>query len=48
MKSQIIDFLLNKYLKKKKLHPKAGCMHGYFNTHSGFDEPLNDFKEYLE
>ncbi len=32
---------------KKKVHPKAGCMQGTFTIKQGFDEPLDDFKEYM-
>jgi len=32
----------------KKNHPKAGCMKGTFTLLPGFDEPLDDFKEYME
>ena len=54
LKSEIndyIDFLREKKLKKKvtpKKHPKAGCMKGTFKMSSDFDEPLEDFKEYME
>ena len=46
--SDYIEFLVNKYSKKKTLHPKAGCMQGNFNILPGFDESLDDFKEYME
>ena len=54
LKSEIndyIDFLREKKLKKKATslkHPKAGCMKGTFKMSSDFDEPLEDFKEYME
>ena len=42
------DFLLEKSKKaKKKKHPKAGCMKGTFKMLPGFDDPLEDFKEYM-
>jgi len=34
--------------KKSNIHPKAGCMKGTFTMHEDFDEPLEDFKEYME
>lgn len=34
--------------KKNKQHPKAGCMKGTFEIKEGFDEPLEDFREYME
>jgi hypothetical protein len=54
LKSEIndyIDFLREKKLKKKvtsQKHPKAGCMKGTFKMSPDFDEPLEDFKEYME
>ena len=54
VKTEIVDyleFLLSNRLKKKhhiEKHPKAGCMKGTFIIKPGFDEPLNDFKEYME
>ncbi len=54
LKSEInnyIDFLREKKLKKQvpsRKHPKAGCMKGTFKMSSDFDEPLEDFKEYME
>ena len=35
-------------LNSVERHPKAGCMKGTFNLNSGFDEPLEDFKEFME
>ncbi len=46
-----MDFLLTKRIitKKKSIkHPKAGCMKGTFKMSHDFDEPLDDFKEYME
>jgi hypothetical protein len=54
LKSEIndfVDFLREKNLKKKgasQIHPKAGCMKGTFKMLPDFDEPLRDFKEYME
>jgi Protein of unknown function (DUF2281) len=41
-----IEFLEKKY-QSNKLHPKAGCMKGTFKMTKDFDEPLDDFKEYM-
>jgi hypothetical protein len=42
------DFLLEKSKKiKKKKHPKAGFMKGKIKMLPGFDDPLEDFKEYI-
>jgi hypothetical protein len=41
-----IEFLEKKYNTAKK-HPKAGCMKGTFKMANDFDEPLDDFKEYM-
>ena len=49
--SDYMDFLISKRLHKKKFferHPKAGCMKGTFKMSPDFDEPLDDFKEYME
>jgi len=52
IKTEILDYmeyLIQKYKEKKiKKHPKAGCMKGIFKMKEGFDEPLDDFKEYME
>ena len=52
IKSEImdyVDFLINKKVKKAPfIHPKAGCMKGTFTMDPDFDEPLEDFKEYME
>ena len=54
--NDFLDFLLEKNKKlilddskgtKKKKHPKAGCMKGTFIMKDDFDEPLEDFKEYM-
>jgi hypothetical protein len=44
-----IDFLLNKEEKKQPLpKPKFGSAKGMFTMKPGFDDPLEDFKEYME
>lgn len=50
-----LDYLLMKskhnYENEKpanKKTPKAGCMKGTFLIKDDFDEPLEDFKEYME
>lgn len=51
LKSEVndfIDFLLTKrkaQLKKKS--PKFGCAKGQIYTSPDFDEPLEDFKDYM-
>lgn len=43
-----MEFLIKKYkTKKDQKHPKAGCMKGIFTIKDDFDEPLEDFKEYM-
>ena len=54
LKAEILDymdFLISRRLKKKNgfaKHPQAGCMKGTFKMSPDFDEPLDDFKEYME
>ena len=44
-----MEFLLLKHrLEKVKLHPKAGCMKGVFSIREDFNEPLDDFNEYMK
>ena len=49
--SDFIDFLLSKAIKDKKTEsiPKAkfGSGKGMFKINPGFDEPLEDFKDYM-
>lgn len=46
--SDFIDFLTSKSKKKpKKVKPKFGSGKGMFIMKPDFDEPLNDFKEYM-
>jgi hypothetical protein len=53
MKKEILDYLdflvLKKYQKNilSINHPKAGCMKGIFILSPDFDEPLDDFKDYM-
>jgi hypothetical protein len=54
MKAEIIDYMEFITTRKIKVkthfgkHPKAGCMKGTFVIHPDFDEPIADFKEYME
>lgn len=44
-----VEFLIQKYNRQNsKIHPKAGCMKGVFKMEPDFNEPLEDFKEYLK
>ena len=46
--SDFIDFLTMKSKKNpKKVKPKFGSGKGMFIMKPDFDEPLNDFKEYM-
>ena len=51
MKSEVndfIDFLMSKRTKEvKKNKPKYGCAKGQIEISDDFDEPLEDFKEYM-
>ncbi len=51
LKSEVndfVDFLLSKNKKKDTLRqPKFGCAKGLIYISPDFDEPLNDFKEYM-
>jgi uncharacterized metal-binding protein len=49
--SEYMDYLISKKLKKKdsiEKKPKAGFLKGTFFMSPDFDEPLDDFKEYME
>lgn len=50
--SDFIDFLATKANKYKsenhKSKPKFGSGKGIFIMHKDFDEPLDDFKEYMD
>jgi hypothetical protein len=44
-----MDYLFDKSKKNKDIkHPKAGCLKGIFKMTAGFDEPIEDFKEYMQ
>jgi Protein of unknown function (DUF2281) len=51
LKSEVndfVDFLLNKRIKRiKKKSPKFGCAKGLIYISPDFDEPLEDFKDYM-
>ena len=43
-----VDFLLSKQKSKESTKPKkAGLAKGLIKMKEGFDDPLNDFKEYM-
>ena len=47
--SDFMEFIIHKHKpKKSKVHPKAGCMKGIFKMSSDFNEPLDDFNEYMK
>lgn len=53
MKREVMDFIeflmkKNKKPSKRKKERKFGCAKGMFTMHPDFDEPLTDFKEYME
>lgn len=44
-----MEFLIQKHKHQSiKIHPKAGCMQGVFKMSTDFNEPIDDFKEYME
>jgi hypothetical protein len=46
--SDFVEFLIQKQKSMEaKVHPKAGCMKGIFKINAGFNDPLEDFKEYM-
>jgi len=47
--NDFIDFLLSKQKKNKTevSHPQFGCAKGRFKMSADFDEPLDDFKDYM-
>ncbi len=51
LKSEVndfVDFLLSKRKKKiRKKQPKFGCAKGQIYMSPDFDEPLEDFKDYM-
>uniref|UniRef100_Q3ATX0 DUF2281 domain-containing protein n=1 Tax=Chlorobium chlorochromatii (strain CaD3) TaxID=340177 RepID=Q3ATX0_CHLCH len=43
-----VDFLKTKSQSKSKITEREfGCAKGLFTIHDDFDEPLDDFKEYM-
>jgi hypothetical protein len=43
-----MEFLIQRHKpQKKQIHPKAGCMQGVFQMRYDFNEPLDDFNEYM-
>lgn len=47
--NNFIDFLMSKKkIKKSEKKPKFGCAKGKIFISEDFDEPLDDFKEYME
>ena len=46
--NDFIDFLINKKSKsEKKKRAKFGIVKGQFKMSADFDDPLDDFKEYM-
>ncbi len=46
--SDFVEFLIQKQKSSNlKVHPKAGCMKGVFKMSADFNEPLEDFKDYM-
>lgn len=45
--NDFVDFLLSKRKKEKKKQPQYGCAKGQIYMSPDFDEPLEDFKEYM-
>ncbi len=44
-----MEFLIHKHKPQIiKNHPKAGCMKGTFTVSTDFNEPLDDFNEYMK
>jgi len=54
IKGEVLDYIEflssknNNPNKIKRTHPKAGCMKGTFLIGQGFDDPIPDFKDYME
>ena len=47
--NHFIEFLLQKQKNQEKnKKPQFGCAKGKFRMSADFDEPLEDFKEYME
>lgn len=52
LKKEVLDFI-DFLIKKQETvsvekHPTAGCMKGTFKMKDDFDEPLEDFQEYMK
>ncbi len=51
LKKEVQDFIEFLKTKAKKQHPikqrQFGAAKGFFTMHNVFDEPLEDFKEYM-
>ena len=51
LKKQVMDFVefleAKSYAKVKKKDRTFGCAKGFFKMSDNFDEPLDDFKEYM-
>ncbi len=46
--SNFVEFLKSKSKSKKKIKErKFGCAKGFFKMAADFDEPLEDFKDYM-
>lgn len=45
---QIVEILANQSVPAKKTGPKAGSAKGLIEIGPDFDEPLEDFKPYME
>lgn len=44
-----MEFLIQKHKSQRsKVHPKAGCMKGLFQMGPDFNDPIDDFKEYVK
>ncbi len=52
LKKEVVDFLESLVEKnekeRKKKSPKFGSCKGFFKMSPDFDEPLDDFKEYMQ
>jgi len=47
--NDFVDFLIQKTkAKKNKVKPKFGALKGMFVMAKDFDEPLEDFKKYMQ
>lgn len=51
LKKQVLDFIESLKTRERKQKPvnqrKFGAAKGFFKMDSSFDEPLDDFKEYM-